>query len=199
MVDGKWQQANVIPYLEKAYQQFHGTDPQGLKELKEMALQSPLPPSAFVIQSAAEIERSNQLEFERKHPEWALWTKIKTALSASDGEHYFETELKDSAVPPLQGVVVEAKPECRPTELRIAVVLPNDAENSRPEVLLKLEKPLTGKPETGSEIHWTGVAKAFSKEPFLLTMEVEPSKVEGARLAPCQPNPRTKTAPKRRQ
>jgi len=199
MVDSKWQQANVIPYLEKAYQQFHGTDPQGLKELKEIAVQSPLPPSRFVIQSAAEIERSNQLEFERKHPEWALWTKIKTALSASDGEHYFETELKDSAVPPLQGVVVEAKPACRPTELRIAVVLPNDAENSRPEVLLKLEKPLTGKPETGSEIHWTGVAKAFSKEPFLLTMEVEPSKVEGARLAPCQPNPRTQTVPRRRQ
>jgi len=199
MVDGKWQQANVIPYLEKAYQQFHGADPQGLKELKEMAVQSPLPPSGFVIHSAAEIERSNQVEFETKHPELALWTKIKTALSASDGEHYFETELKDSAVPPLQGVIVEAKPECRPTELRVAIVLPNDAQNSRPEVLLKLEKALTGKPETGSEIHWTGVAKAFSKEPFLLTMEVEPSKVEGARLAPCQPNPRTQTVPKRRQ
>jgi hypothetical protein len=196
MVDGKWQQANVIPYLERAYQQFHGADPQGLKELKEMALQSPLPSAGFAIKSSAEIDRSNQLEFETKHPELALWMKIKTALSAGDGEHYFETELKDWAVPPLHGVVVEAKPECRATELRIAIVAPNDAQNSRPEVLLKLEKPLAGKPESGSEIHWAGVAKAFSEEPFLLTMEVEASKVEGLRLTPCQPNPRRQTVPR---
>jgi len=199
MVDAKWQQANVIPYLEKAYQQFHGADSQGLKELKEMALQSPLPPAGFVIKSAADIDRSNQMEFESKHPELALWMRIKTALSATDGENYFESELKDSAVPPLQGVVVEAKPECHATELRIAIVAPNDAQNSRPEVLLKLAKALTGKPETGGEIHWTGVAKAFSKEPFLLTMEVETSKVEGVRLVPCQPNPRKQTAPGRGQ
>ena len=106
----KWQQANVIPYLEKAYQQFHGADPQGLKELKEMAVQSPLPPAGFAIKSAAEIERSKQTEFDSKHPELALWTNIKSALSASDGERYFASELKDSAVPTLEGVVVEATP-----------------------------------------------------------------------------------------
>ena len=194
MVDGKWQQANVIPYFERAYQQFHGADPRGLKELKEMALQSPLPPAGFVIKSAAEIERSDQLEFESEHPELALWAKIKTALSASDGENYFDSELKGSAVPPLQGIVVEAKPECRATELRIAIGSANDDQNSRPEVLLKLAKALTGKPERGGEIRWTGVATAFSKEPFLLTMEVEPSKVEGVRLSPCQPNPRPNRA-----
>ena len=190
MVDSKWQQTTVIPYLERAYQQFHGLDPQGLKELKETALQSPLPPAGFLIKSSADIQLSNQLDFESKHPELALWMKIKTALAAADGEHYFETELKDSAVPPLQGVVIEAKPECRPTELRIAIAAPNDAQNTRPEVLLKLDKPLAGKPENTSEIHWTGVAKAFSQEPFLLTMEAEASKVEGVRLAPCQPNKR---------
>lgn len=187
MVDNKWQQTTVIPYLERAYQQFHGTDPQGLKDLKATALESPLPPAGFVIKSSAEIDRLNQLEFESKHPELALWMKIKTALAAADGVHYFETELKDSAVPPLQGIVVEAKPECRPTELRIAIAAPTDAQNPRPEVLLKLEKPLPGKPESASEIHWTGIAKAFSQEPFLLTMEVETSKVEGVKLAPCQP------------
>ncbi len=189
MVDSKWQQTTVIPYLERAYQQFHGADPQGLKDLKETALQSPLPPAGFVIKSSADIDRSNQLEFESKHPELALWMKIKAALAAADGEHYFETELKDSAVPPLQGVVVDAKPECRPTELHIAIATPSDTQNPRPEVLLKLEKPLAGKPETPGEIHWTGIAKAFSQEPFLLTMEVETSKVEGLKLTPCQPLP----------
>jgi hypothetical protein len=190
MVDAKWQQANVIPYLERAYQQFHGADPQGLKELKEMAAQSPLPPAEFVIKSAAEIERSKQMEFESQHPELALWAKIKSALLASDGENYFESELKGSAVPPLQGVVVEAKPGCRVTELRVAIVSLNDAQNSRPEVLLKLQKALTGKVEIGGEVRWSGVATAFSKEPFLLTMEVELSTVEGVKTSPCQPNQR---------
>ncbi len=199
MVDGKWQQTNVVPYLERAYQQFHGADPQGLQELKNMAVQSTLPPSGFVIKSAAEIDRSNQLDFESKHPQLALWTKIQSALAAGDGERYFESELKDSAVPLLQGIVVDAKPECRPTELRIAMASAKDAQNARVEVVLKFEKALTGKPEIGSELRWTGVATAFSKEPFLLTMEVEPSQVEGMRLSPCQPNHRKPPLPNRAQ
>ena len=195
MVDSKWQQTNVVPYLAKAYTQFHGDDPQGLKELKELAVQSPFPPAGFLIKSAAEIARAQEEDFENKHPELALWMKIKNALSASDGEHYFESELKDSAVPQLKGVLVEATPECRPTQLRIAIRSPKDTQNSRPEVLLKLEKPLTGKPEIGNEVRWTGVATAFSKEPFLVTMETEPSKIEEVRLSTCQPNPRKKTRP----
>jgi hypothetical protein len=197
MVDSKWQQANVVPYLSKAYAQFHGDDPQGLKELKELALLSPLPPAGFVIKSEAEIARAQEDDFESKHPELALWIKIKKALSASDGEHYFESELKDSAVPQLQGVLVEARPECRPTELRISIRLPKDTQNPSPDILLKLDKPLAGKPELSNEVHWTGVATSFSKEPFLLTMETEPSKIEGLDLSPCQPKPKKKTVPNR--
>jgi hypothetical protein len=199
MVDSKWQQTNVIPYLLKAYTQFHGNDPQGLKELKELAVQSPLPPSGFVIKSEAEIARAQEDDFESKHPELALWIKIKNALSATDGEHYFESELKDSAVPQLQGVLVGARPECRPTELRISIRLPKDTQNPSPDVLLKLNKSLSGKPELGNEVHWTGVATSFSKEPFLLTMETELSQIEGLSLSPCQPNPTKKTVPRRGQ
>jgi hypothetical protein len=195
MVDAKWQQSNVVPYLEKAYTQFHGADPQGLNELRELAVQSPLPPSGFVIKSAAEIARENDEDFERKHPELALWMKIRTALAVGDGEHYFESELKDSAVPVLQGVLIEASPDCRATELRVAIPLPKDSQNARPEVLLKLEKPLTGRPELGGEIRWTGTASAFSRRPFLLTMETQASQFEGLRLSPCQPDPRKKTTP----
>ena len=199
MVDSKWQQANVIPYLSRAYTQFHGDDPQGLKGLKELAVQSPLPPSGFVIKSEAEIVRAQEDDFESKHPELALWIKIRNALSAADGDHYFESELKDSAVPQLQGVLVEARPECRPTELRISIPLAKDAQNPSPEVLLKLDKSLVGKPELGKEVHWTGVATSFSKEPFLLTMATELSQIEGLSLSPCLPNPKKKTVPSRGQ
>jgi hypothetical protein len=195
MVDSKWQQANVIPYLARAYAQFHGDDPKGLKELKELAVQSPLPPAGFLIKSSEEIARAQEEDFENQHPELALWTKIKNALSASDGEGYFESQLKDAAVPQLKGVLVEATPECRPSQLRVAIRSPKDTQNPRPEVLLKLEKPLTGKPEIGGEIRWTGVPRGFSKEPFLVTMETEPAKIEDVRLSTCQPNPRRQAAP----
>ena len=160
-----------------------------------MAVESPLPPSGFLIKSEAEIARAQEDDFESKHPELALWIKIKNALLASDGEHYFESELKDSAVPQLQGVLVEARPECRPTELRISIRLPKDTQSPSPEVLLKLDKSLTGKPELSKEVHWTGVATSFSKEPFLLTMATELSQIEGLSLSPCLPNPKKKTVP----
>jgi hypothetical protein len=192
MVDSKWQQVNVIPYSEKAYTQFHGADPQGLKELKELAVQSPLPPSGFVLKSAAEIAREQAEGFEKNHPELALWMKIKDALSGSDGEHYFESELKGSAVPLLQGVLVGASPACRPRELRVAIRLPNGTQSPAAEIALKFAKPVMGKPEPGSELRWTGVATAFSKEPFLLTMEVDPSNVKNLTVSPCQPSARNK-------
>jgi hypothetical protein len=65
--------------------------------------------------------------------------------------------------------------------------------------LLKLDKPLVGKLELSNDVHWTGVATSFSKEPFLLTMETEPSKIEGLGLSPCQPNLKKKTVSKRGQ
>ena len=194
MVDIKWQQTIVSPYLEKAYTQYHGADPQGLKELKELAVQTSLPPSGFVIKSAADVAREDEEKFDAQHPELALWMKIKNALSASDGERYFESDLKGSEVPKLQGILVDASPKCRPTELRVAIRLPKDAQNPRAEISLKLEKPLKGTPLLGSELHWTAVATAFSKDPFRLTMETDPSKVEGLSLSPCQARLKTPSA-----
>jgi len=184
MVDAKWQQASVAPYLEKAYTQYHGVDPQGLKELKELAVRSPLPPAGFAILSADDVAQEQQKKFETQHPELALWMKIKTALSASDG--YFESDLKGREVPRLKGILVDATPKCRPRELHIGVRMPADTQNPRAEILLKLEKPLKGAPAIGGELHWNAVATAFSKEPFQLTMETDPSKVGGLRLSPCE-------------
>src|SRR5207342_638124 len=59
------------------------------------------------------------------------------------------------------------------------------------EITLKLVdaegKPaaLAGKPETGGTIQWTGVPKAFSKDPFMLTMEADKAKVENVKTTPC--------------
>ncbi len=113
--------------------------------------------------------------------------KLKGALSDTNGDQYFSGTLKDSQVPKLKGTLVEAKPACRPKELLVALPLPDAQGPPRAEITLKLDKALTGKPEINTEFQWEGVPTAFSKEPFMLTMDTETAKVEGLKSAPCAP------------
>ena len=94
-------------------------------------------------------------------------------------------QLKDSQVPQLRGVLIEAKPACHPKELIVAVPLPDAQQSLRPEIRLVLDKTLTGKPELNQEFHWEGVPTAFRKDPFLLTMDTDTAKIEGLKTVPC--------------
>ncbi|MFN7933540.1 MAG: hypothetical protein U0R19_09445 [Bryobacteraceae bacterium] len=181
MVDPKWQQSNVAPYLDKLYGQYHGKDPEGLVQLKQLAAQNVAPPAGFHIPSAAELAHQKQADFESRNPELALWKRIHDALTAANGEQYFEGDLKNSELPPLRGTLLNATPACNATELQIAV------EGAEPQIALKLEKPVKGKVETGGSIRWQGVATAFRATPFLLTMETEPAKIDGLQTTPCVP------------
>ena len=67
----------------------------------------------------------------------------------------------------------------------MAVPLPNSGPPQQAEIALKLDKPLTGKPEAGTEFQWQGVPSAFSASPFLLTMDTETATLQGLRSAPC--------------
>ncbi|MCX6630060.1 MAG: hypothetical protein NTW28_20780, partial [Candidatus Solibacter sp.] len=62
----------------------------------------------------------------------------------------------------------------------------------------KLDAALTGAPEAGGTIQWTGVPTAFVKDPFMLTMETEKAKVENLKLSPCTVAPAKKAAPKKK-
>jgi hypothetical protein len=189
LVDPAWQSGTAAPYLEKMYGQYHGNDPEGLRELKQFALKSPLPPSGFTIASAAEIEQRRQADLESKNPELALWLKIKAALDAPNGATYFTAELKGAGVPRLKGLLIQARPECRPRELLVALSKPD----APAEVLLQLEGPLTGKPAVGSEIQFEGIPTSFTQEPFLLTMSAETAAIHGLHLSSCvAPPPRRK-------
>jgi hypothetical protein len=195
MVDQKWQQAVVAPYLEQVYDRYHGPDPSGLKQLKDTAAGSPFPPAGFHIASITEIAQAKQEEFEKTNPQLALWMKIKGALADAGGEQYFANELKDAALPALRGVLVSAKPACRPTELLVAVPLPDAPQPPAAEIALKLDKPMAGAPEAQTGIQWTGVPQAFSASPFLLTMDAESAHIEGLKVSPCRPAPPARMPP----
>lgn len=184
--------AKIKDYADKYYISFHGSN-EGLDKLKEQVKASPMPPAGFKMKTATEIAEEKEAEFEKSNPQLAMWMKIKAALSDTGGEQYFESSLKGAGVPLLKGMIVDAKPACRPKELLIAVPLP-DAKTPYPaEISLKLvdtdDKPLalTGKPELNTEVQWEGVPNAFSKEPFLLTMNTEKGKIQGLKVTPCAP------------
>jgi hypothetical protein len=188
-VDPNWQKNTVAPYLAKIYNDYHGPDPEGLARLKELAAQSPLPPADFKIKSKTHLAQEKEAEFETSNPQLAMWLRIKGALADANGDQYFASTLKDSAVPQLKGVLVEARPACRPTELLVAVPLPEGKGALQPEIRLKLDKALAGKPAPETEFRWQGIPAEFTQSPFLLTMDTESAKVEGLNLAPCAAGP----------
>jgi hypothetical protein len=182
--DPKGDPKKVAAFADSAYSRLHGSE-EGLDRLKQTVRQSPLPPEGFEIKTAAQIAQEKEAEFEKSNPQLALWMKIKAALLGTGGEQYFESNLKDSGVPQLRGVLVAATPACRPHELTVAVPMPENQEALKAEIKLVLDNPLTGKPEPNREFQWEGVPAAFTRDPFLLTMDTETAKIEGLKITPC--------------
>jgi hypothetical protein len=178
----------IETYLKKVYTRIHGSE-EGLDRLKQQAVGSASPPPGFKIKSAADMAQEKQAELETTHPQLALWMKIKGQLTDTNGDQYFQGQLKDAGVPQLSGILVEAKPACHPRQLLVAVPLPDAQKPFQAEIALKLDKPLGGKPEAGTEFRWEGVPTAFAKDPFLLTMDTETAKIEGLKAASCTAAP----------
>jgi hypothetical protein len=182
--DPKGDPKKVPAFADGAYVTVHGSD-EGLDQLKQAVRQSPLPPEGFKIKTATEIAEEKRVEFEKSNPQLAMWMQIKGLLADTAGEQYFADHIKDTAMPPLRGVLIAATPECRPRDLMVGVALPDSQQSLHAEIRLKLDKPLTGKPELDQEFQWEGVGTAFTKDPFLLTMDTETAKIDGLKTAPC--------------
>ncbi len=170
----------VDAYLTKAYGTLHG-DQTGLKELKEQAKANPLPPEGFKIKTAAEVAAEKEEELNKTNPELALWMKLKGQLLSPEGQQYFDSSMKGAAVPKLKGWLVSAKPAVKSKELLVSM----EAKDGAPDVTLKLVNSemtpvaLTGKPEVGTQIEFEGVGDSLSKEPFMVTFNVEKAKITG--------------------
>jgi hypothetical protein len=186
----------VEDYLKKFYTNFHGSD-EGLDQLKQQALASPNPPAGFKIKTANEIAAEKEEQIKAQYPQLALWMGIKRQLTAPEGEQYFQSTLKDAQVPKLKGTVMGGNPACRSKEVLVAVPEPNQTSTLNSEITLKLDSALAGKPVAGTEIQWEGIPSAFSKDPFMLTMDTEKAKIEGMKTEPCTAAPAKKAAPKK--
>lgn len=166
---------NLMTYLTGSYVKYHGSD-EGLVQILAEAKSKPLPAPGFEIKSAAQITKERieaEQMFDKTHPERALWKDLRAALTEPDGETYFETKMKDALVPRLKGKLVSATPAVKPRELTLAI------ENPAGDVILKLDSALPGKMDPGGELEFEGIARSFTKDPFMVTFETDKAKLTG--------------------
>ena len=174
---------------------------EGLEQLRQQVKTAAVAPAGFTIESSSAASARKQKEFAEKNPQLALWMGIKGQLADTNGQQYFEGQLKDADVAgqggakALKGTLIEGRPACRPKELLVAIPEPGQPAKTA-EITLRLDTPLTGKPALG-EIEFDGVPRAFTKEPFMLTMETEKAKIAGLKLEACTAAPATRPATKK--
>lgn len=183
----------------KMYKAYHGGD-DGFNDVVALAKTNALPPSGFSIKSTAEIaadKAAAQAAADAANPMLALWRNIREQLVADAGQAYFDGTVKDAALPggangitKFKGKIVSMTPENRPKEIVLAVEKAGVAD-----VTLKFETALPGKMDSGEELEFEGVAKAFQKDPYMLTMETEKDKITGwtgKNVAPKKAAPKKK-------
>lgn len=183
----------VTTFVKKTYTTLHGSD-EGYDALLAQAKSSPLPPADFKIVTDDELKAAAADKFAKDNPELATWKNIKDNLT-TQGDPFFQN-MKGAELPQLLGVIADAKPACRSKSLTIYVPTPDNTAKT-PEITIKFETALSGKPEVGSQIKFVGVGDAFTPTPFMLTLTAEKDKVQDLKLTPCAAAPVRKSVPKK--
>ncbi len=193
------QRKQVDDFFVKAYNGFHGNDDAGLAELRKLSLSQTAPPAGFKIKNINEIMSERMTEFRKTKPQLAFWYELKKELTGENGEKYFADGMKGAALPgkqsiegvefsKLKGFVESVKPGGKEVVLKME-------ETGGPEITLKLDAPV--KPaDPNTVVEFEGIAQVFTREPFMLTFEVERDKVTGLEAGVAAPAP--KKAPIRR-
>jgi tetratricopeptide (TPR) repeat protein len=184
-------------YLKRVYSNYHG-DATGLDDLKAKALSSPTIPSDFHIKSITEISQeanSNAEEFAKQFPQIMVWRGLKDKLAAADAEEFFKANMKEAEMADLKGKVVSQPSQ---KELLVSMDYASPDTATKPEVTLKFETPLKGQVEAGTLLTFTGVPESFTKEPFMLVMTAEKSKVDGLGDAAGTDSPSKKAPAKKK-
>ena len=111
---------------------------------------------------------------------------MKQQLSGSDGERYFEGNLKGTAMPVLKGTLASAL--INPGVSRLILKMPGSAQ---PEVTLIVHSDdiqLEPHPAPGRTIEFSGVGAAFTPKPFMLTFDVDIEDLHGLALVRPESN-----------
>jgi hypothetical protein len=180
-------------YFEKTYVAYHGSK-KGMQEVLDAALKNPFPPEGWKILNSYEEDEKDMEELKKTDEQMYNWVSFKRNLTGPQSAQFWDA-LKDTAISTkFKGTVISSNPPVKTKELIVGI---RDAGNQ--EVKIILEAPV-GKVEPGTVIEFEGaVAKEFTADPFLLTVEVENDKATGLPKAvgPARVVPK-KAAPKKK-
>jgi len=102
-----------------------------------------------------------------------LWQKIRNALMTPEGDKFFQ-QIKDAQIPPeherFSGTVVS-----QPSPNELIVNVDNPVGDAILRFLIAVKRPVA----VGAPVHFEGVVRAYSRNPYRLTLEVLPEDVEG--------------------
>ena len=170
----------ALTYVTNLYTQYHGST-QEFDKVQAAAKASAFPPAGFTIDSAAQIatlKAQQQAAADAANPIPAFWRDIVREPLQKDGDAYFAA-MNEALLPGEPGKtkgfekfkakLVSMSPENKPKTLVLALEKPNV-----PDVTLKFEEPLPGTMEPGAELEFEGKVVSYMKEPFMLTLEVDP-------------------------
>jgi hypothetical protein len=170
--------------FSKNYKIYHGSE-EGLNDVVALAKANPVAPGDFKIKSTVEIAQEKadaEAKENAANPAMAIWKTVKTGLTSDTPDQFFES-VKDAGFPgkdssgqdmKWKAKIVSMKPALRPKTLVVAV------EKVEGDVTLNVsDGPLAGKMEPGEEIQFEGVAKAYTKDPYMLTLEVTKDQIVG--------------------
>jgi hypothetical protein len=110
-------------------------------------------------------------------PQTGLWAGLKKQLSSSNGESYFEANVKDAVLPPLKGRLVSVL--INEGVSRAIIKMPGSEEADVTLWSHNGSATLRAKPIPGQSIEFSGVAVAFSTVPFMVTFDVNVGNLRG--------------------
>lgn len=186
--------AEMKSFVDRAYKTFHGSA-EGEDKLLAAAANQALP-DGIVIESTVDVAKRDAAADEAARqgdPMKAAWRDVKALLTADTGQAKFAADIKDSALPKFKGKIISMTPALKPKTIVLAV-----EKDGVADCTLTFEAALAGKMEAGETLTFEGIAKSFTKDPYMLTLEVEKDKLEGwtGKNAPAaRPPAKKKTTP----
>jgi tetratricopeptide (TPR) repeat protein len=169
----------ALDYVQRQYKNYHGSN-DDFDKLLAVAKNSPTPPADFKIEDAsvlAQKKAGDEETWKKTHPQEAMWKGLKETLTGPEGANYFNSSMKDAAVPTLKGKVVKLEPAVKPKMILLAL---DDGTNSTTaDATLKFAVPLAGKVEPGTELTFEGVPESFTPNPLMVVFNVDKDKLHG--------------------
>ena len=172
-------QRQALDYITRTYTAYHGSS-QGLQDLLAMAKANPFPPDDFTIASTSDIalkKAQAQAAADAANPIFAFWRDIVREPLQKEGDSYFEN-MKGALLPGDPGKakgfemfkakLISMDPANKPKTLVLALEKPDVAD-----VTLKFDDPLPGNMEPGAILEFAGAPVSYTKDPFMVTFEVD--------------------------